>query len=121
MNAGRIDEWVLTHRGAGHRKEYRLWLEPEGNGWHVGYAYGRIGSRLREGRKTTRPLSRLEAIELRDRVYDEKLGKGYSDAFPMPEQPATAPVKAETRAPNAPPVRRVALVVNREGRTVIGF
>lgn len=115
--AQRIDEFVLTHR-AGH-KEYRLWLRRTNSGkrWLVGFAYGRIGSRLREGCKTRAPVSCLEATDIIERVLDEKMRKGYVLAMTPPRE-ARAPAALNSgdtplgRTSTAVPM----YVVNREGR-----
>ena len=65
MSAQRIDEVVLVNTEGSHRKAYRVWLEAEGALFHVGFAYGRIGAMLREGRKTTAPVARVTADALR--------------------------------------------------------
>jgi hypothetical protein len=120
MTTPRIDERVLQLRGGGHHKEYRIWMEREGNGWHVGYAYGRIGMGMREGRKTTVPVSALDAKSIQDRVWDEKLRKGYHDVF---TGAATCAKEGENAAGthDARPPPAVMLPVNRAGRCVIGF
>ena len=64
MSAQRIDEVVLVNTEGSHRKAYRVWLEAEGALFHVGFAYGRIGAMLREGRKTTAPVARVTADAL---------------------------------------------------------
>ena len=120
MTTPRIDERVLQLRGGGHHKEYRIWMEREGNGWAVRYAYGRIGMGMREGNKTTTPVSALEAKSIQDRVWDEKLRKGYRDVFPgaatFSKDEGTVAVTHEETPPAA-----VMLPVNRAGRCVIGF
>jgi len=120
--AKRIDEFVLTHR-AGH-KEYRLWLQQTDRGkrWLVGFAYGRIGSRLREGCKTRAPVSCLEATDIIERVLDEKMRKGYVLAMTPPRE---ASAQAARNADDTPAGRASTTepmyVVNREGRRVLDF
>ena len=77
MSAQRIDEVVLVNTEGSHRKAYRVWLEAEGALFHVGFAYGRIGAMLREGRKTTAPVARVTADALRAEIVREKEGRGY--------------------------------------------
>lgn len=117
MTTPRIDEHVLQFRGGGHHKEYRIWMEREGNGWHVRYSHGRIGMGMREGSKTTAPVSALEAKSIQDRVWDEKMRKGYRPVFSPQGGEAGSAARAEPTT-----VARVVLVpVNRAGRCVIGF
>jgi hypothetical protein len=117
MTTPLTDERVLRAEWGRSSKEYRLWLEREGNGWHVRYAYGRIGMRMRAGWKTKAPVSALEAKEIQDRVWDEKMRKGYSPVLTPQGGEAGSAEGAEPTT-----VARVVLVpVNRAGRCVIGF
>jgi predicted DNA-binding WGR domain protein len=119
MTTQRVGEYVLQHRGGGHHKEYRLWMERAGNGWHVRYAYGRIGMGMREGSKTQAPVSALEAQSIKDRVWDEKMRKGYVDV--MSHGPARAERTPPPVATEAVSRMAVPLPVNRAGRCVIAF
>ena len=114
MSAQRIDEVVLVNTEGSHRKAYRVWLEAEGALFHVGFAYGRIGAMLREGRKTTAPVARVTADALRAEIVREKEGRGYV------QKRVTAP----TAAANGP--HRNQLLRRRTGRdraaeAVVGF
>lgn len=127
MSAQRIDEVVLVNTEGSHRKAYRVWLEAEGALFHVGFAYGRIGAMLREGRKTTAPVARVTADALRAEIVREKEGRGYV------QKRVTAPTAAangHALPPKGAPRPRaiasahkaaVAMPVNRSGRTVISF
>jgi predicted DNA-binding WGR domain protein len=120
MTTPRIDERVLQLRGGGHHKEYRVWMERAGKGWHVRYAYGRIGMGMREGSKTKEPVHSIEAKSIQDRVWEEKLRKGYRDVFAGEATPVKEGENA-AGAHDARPPPAVMLPVNREGRCVIGF
>jgi len=119
MTTQRIAECVLQHRGGGHHKEYRIWMERAGAGWLVKYSFGRIGMGLREGTKTHAPVNALEAQSIKDRIWDEKLRKGYVDVMahgPARGAQATPPVETDVVSRMAMP-----MPVNRDGRCVIAF
>ncbi|MGL6223279.1 MAG: hypothetical protein ACRC6L_06810 [Steroidobacteraceae bacterium] len=130
MSAQRIDEVVLVNTEGSHRKAYRVWLEAEGALFHVGFAYGRIGAMLREGRKTTAPVARVTADALRAEIVREKEGRGYvqkrvtaptaaANGHALP--PKGAPKPRRPRAIASAHKAAVAIPVNRSGRTVISF
>jgi hypothetical protein len=119
MTTQRIAECVLQHRGGGHHKEYRIWMERAGNGWLVKYSFGRIGMGMREGTRTQAPVSAMEAQSIKDRIWDEKLRKGYVDVMthgPARTAPAMPPVETVVVSRKAMP-----MPVNRDGRCVIAF
>jgi len=58
-------------------KVYHATLEKSGNGYVVNYAYGRRGSALKTGSKTTAPLSESKAREVFQKLVMEKTAKGY--------------------------------------------
>jgi len=58
-------------------KVYRVAIEPRNGGYVVNFAYGRSGSTLNTGTKTTNPLHFDAAQKIYDRVVKEKLAKGY--------------------------------------------
>jgi len=134
MSAQRLDEVVLINTDGGHRKAYRVWIEAEGNLFHVGFAYGRIGSTLREGRKTPAPVARVKADAIRTALVHEKEGRGYVQKRTPPPAPAPAPAPSSVApTPKAAPKPRkprpvaaqskpeMAIPVNRVGRTTISF
>lgn len=59
-------------------KEYQAWLEPANGAFHVDFAYGRRGSALKAGRKTTSPLPVEEAQAALDKLVRSKEAKGYT-------------------------------------------
>jgi predicted DNA-binding WGR domain protein len=129
MTTTRHKERVLWNQSPGHSKEYRVWVEPAGSGWHVGFAYGRIGSTLKAGRKTEAPVSRGEADSVARALVREKEGRGYQlhvtappPAAPQPVAPPPKPPTARTRArPVATAKSAVEITVNRAGRRTVGF
>jgi len=58
-------------------KVYRIAIEPRDGGYVVNFAYGRSGSTLNTGTKTSCPLYFDAAQMIYDRVVKEKLAKGY--------------------------------------------
>ncbi len=60
-------------------KVYHATIEAEGSGYVVNFAYGRRGSTLNTGTKTTSPVSMTAAQKIYDKLVSEKLGKGYRD------------------------------------------
>jgi hypothetical protein len=132
MTTTRHEERVLWNQAPGHNKEYRVWLEQERSAWHVGFAYGRIGSSLKEGRKTKAPVSRGEAGDIARALVREKEGRGYQlRVTPQAARPTpVAPPAAAPPAPRQTPVRGrtsgtakpvIEIAVNRTGRRTVGF
>jgi bifunctional non-homologous end joining protein LigD len=60
-------------------KEYHVRLVPEGGGFAVHFAYGRRGSTLSTGTKTSRPVPLADAQRLHDKLVREKKAKGYTE------------------------------------------
>jgi bifunctional non-homologous end joining protein LigD len=58
-------------------KVYRIAIEPRDGGYVVNFAYGRSGSTLNTGTKTTSPVYYDAAQKIYDKVVREKLAKGY--------------------------------------------
>jgi len=61
----------------------------------VNFRYGRRGSNLREGTKTTEPVDRQQAEEIYDSVVVSKINKGYQDTDKQ--------VDVSEEAPASPP------------------
>jgi len=70
----------LYYREGGSDKVYQAALEPKENGWVVNFAYGRRGSTLTSGTKTSKPVGRIEAEKIFERLVAEKMKKGYRQA-----------------------------------------
>jgi bifunctional non-homologous end joining protein LigD len=58
-------------------KVYHATLEKENDGYVVNFAYGRRGSALKTGSKTSSPVSLEKAREIYNKLIKEKMAKGY--------------------------------------------
>lgn len=67
----------LYYKDARSDKEYHVQLEAEGNGYVVKFQYGRRGSSLQSGTKTSSPVPYAKAKKVYDGIVSEKLGKSY--------------------------------------------
>lgn len=69
----------LYFQGGGSDKVYQASLEGTNNGnWVVKFAFGRRGTYLNEGTKTTSPVPYAKAKKIFDKLVDSKVQKGYS-------------------------------------------
>lgn len=71
----------LWYQGGGSDKVYHIWLvDLEGPGFEVRFEYGRRGNALTPGKKTgDNPVTFAVASQVFDKLYAEKVGKGYKD------------------------------------------
>ena len=67
----------LEFREGSSDKVYDIAIEEQGSGYVVNFSYGRRGSSLNTGTKTSSPVSLDEAQKVYDKIVKEKLGKGY--------------------------------------------
>ena len=67
----------LYYRVGSSEKEYHIRLEAKGGGFVVNTAFGRRGSTLSTGTKTSAPVGYDQALHLFDRLVQEKRAKGY--------------------------------------------
>lgn len=67
----------LYYKEGSSDKVYHTTIEQESNGYVVNFAYGRRGSALKTGSKTSSPVSLEKAKEIFNKLLKEKLGKGY--------------------------------------------
>jgi bifunctional non-homologous end joining protein LigD len=58
-------------------KVYSATIEKENNGYVVNFAYGRRGSSLKTGSKTSSPVTLEKARDIYNKLLKEKLSKGY--------------------------------------------
>ena len=72
-----IQSASLYFRDGSSDKEYHAAIEPEGEGYLVTFSYGRRGTMLTTGTKTTYAVSLAEATKIFDKLIASKLAKGY--------------------------------------------
>lgn len=79
MNATQAAEQVTLYFKEGSSdKVYAAQLEPKGSGWVVNFQYGRRGSTMNTGTKTSSPLPFEKAKSIFDKLVHEKTAKGYT-------------------------------------------
>ena len=59
-------------------KIYTASIEESGDGYVVNFAYGRRGSTLKTGTKTTQPVDHEKAKKIYEKIIKEKMAKGYT-------------------------------------------
>lgn len=69
----------LYYREGSSDKEYHVRLEPKDSGFVVNIAYGRRGSTLSTGTKTSAPVYYDAALMVFDKLVKEKKAKGYTE------------------------------------------
>jgi len=69
----------LYYREGSSDKEYHVRLEPKDDGFVVNFAYGRRGSTLSTGTKTSAPVYYDAALMIFEKVVKEKKAKGYTE------------------------------------------
>jgi bifunctional non-homologous end joining protein LigD len=67
----------LFYREGSSDKVYNAYLKEDGSGYRVTFAYGRRGTSLTPGTKTTLPIAYGKAKAIYDKLVSEKKGKGY--------------------------------------------
>ena len=70
----------LDHQQGPSDKVYHAHLEAKRDGWIVNFAFGRRGSTLQTGTKTSEPVVYDKAKTIYDKIVAEKMGKGYTPA-----------------------------------------
>jgi len=65
-------------------KVYRAAIEPKDGGYVVNFAYGRRGSTMNTGTKTTSPVTSDEAQRIYEKLVREKTAKGYRTGADTP-------------------------------------
>jgi len=70
---------TLYCREGGSDKIYQVAIEEQNGGYVVKFAYGRRGSALTTGTKTSSPVGRIEAEKIFERLVSEKMRKGYRE------------------------------------------
>lgn len=67
----------LFYKEGGSDKIYQASIEEKGNKFVVNFAFGRRGTTLKTGTKTSAPVSEAEANEIYDELVQSKMQKGY--------------------------------------------
>lgn len=67
----------LYFKAGSSDKVYNATIESEGDGYIVNFSYGRRGSALQSGTKTSSPVGLEKAKDIFDKLIKEKTGKGY--------------------------------------------
>ena len=70
---------TLYYRNAGSDKVYHARIEEQDAGYIVTYSYGRRGSTLTTGTKTTSPVDFDSAVKVFDKLIAGKKAKGYTE------------------------------------------
>lgn len=70
---------TLYYREGSSDKVYQCAIEPAGDRFVVNFAYGRRGSTLNTGAKTSAPVDYDEARRIYDKLVKEKKAKGYTE------------------------------------------
>jgi bifunctional non-homologous end joining protein LigD len=78
MNKPNSERTTLYFRQGSSDKVYQAALEPSGDMFIVTFAFGRRGSTLSTGTKTSAPLGYAAAKKVYDKLLSEKTAKGYT-------------------------------------------
>ena len=78
LNPPKTDSITLYYRDGSSDKVYQCSIEPKDGQFTVQFAYGRRGSTLQTGSKTTTPVEYDAAKAIYDKLVREKMAKGYS-------------------------------------------
>lgn len=62
----------------GSNKEYHIQMVPSGDGFVINFQYGAIGSSLKPGTKTPKPIDEAAAEKMLEKLIKERLAKGYT-------------------------------------------
>ena len=73
-----MESITLYYREGSSDKVYQACIQPQGGGHMVHFAYGRRGSTLTTGTKTTSPVDYQTAKSIFDKLVREKTAKGYT-------------------------------------------
>jgi bifunctional non-homologous end joining protein LigD len=79
MNTVTPERITLYYREGSSDKVYQAAIEPEGDQFVVNFAYGRRGSTLTTGTKTSSPVDYDTAKKIHAKLIGEKKAKGYTE------------------------------------------
>lgn len=74
-----LERVTLYYRAGSSDKVYQAAIEPKADQFIVSFAYGRRGTTLTTGTKTTSPVDYETAIQIFTRLVSEKKAKGYTE------------------------------------------
>ena len=107
---------TLYYREGSSDKIYQCAVQPSGPGYIVTFTYGRRGSTLQTGTKTSKPVGFDEAKKIFDKLVREKTAKGYRSAggrrSPTPKAAKRSAKKTRTPATSVKIAGSNALPVN---------
>lgn len=79
MTEPQAEQITLYYREGSSDKTYQISLEFRGEGFVVNFAYGRRGTTLQTGTKTSSPVNYETAKGIYDKLIREKQAKGYTE------------------------------------------
>lgn len=94
-----IDKADLWYCEGTSDKVYHTTIETCGSGYVVNFAYGRRGSTLKTGTKTSAPVSLPEARKVYERLVNEKTSKGYQHTASTAASKPIPVVQPSTKQP----------------------
>jgi bifunctional non-homologous end joining protein LigD len=83
---------TLHFREGASDKEYHAAIQQQDDGFIVTFKYGRRGSTLTHGTKTTAPVPLAEAIEIHRKLVASKTAKGYQELGARVSTPAASDI-----------------------------
>ena len=78
LNLPEAESITLYFREGGSDKVYQARIEPDGELFRVNFSYGRRGSTMQTGTKTSSPVDYDTAKGIYDKLVREKTAKGYT-------------------------------------------
>src|SRR5438552_12511038 len=79
MTPPQAEQITLYYREGSSDKVYQTSIEPKGELFVVNFAFGRRGSTLQTGTKTSEPVDYNSAKKIYDKLIREKQAKGYTE------------------------------------------
>jgi bifunctional non-homologous end joining protein LigD len=79
INTSQTERITLHYREGSSDKVYQASIEPRDESFVVNFAFGRRGSTLQAGTKTSEPVDYDSAKKIYDKLVREKKAKGYTE------------------------------------------
>jgi bifunctional non-homologous end joining protein LigD len=76
--AKELNRVSLYCKEGGSDKQYTMWLEEKPDGFLVNFNYGPRGGWVKDGTKTPKPVSKIDAEKIYEKKLKEQKGKGYT-------------------------------------------